>query len=375
MKANLYPQLDNLFFLAYCAPAAIAAYLVIAWDFRGKLIGQRVNLEEMDILDANVADVRFLQASRHGDVLSPIELVEVHAGSGDAWGPRVISRIRSGEPLGLALVREKVPEDTRRIMLGHFAAEELADGLDRHYVLDAAQDFEGAFYAQQAVDEVLRAMARLRHRAQTIGAFALIPFVAALIVHGLYHEFPLSLASFAGFLAALPAITGIPRMRALALRDARQEYAEYFFLFPLFLSISLLTSAGFFEGMQALITRGIATSGHAHVAFAQFLGSTFLSAILDNNVVADFASRALHGFDVKVLRLFAMAQIAGYALGGCWTHVGCAQSVVAFAFIQRDLDEDYRPMQWIREVTPVIVKLLVVLGAIIYAESAILNLL
>jgi hypothetical protein len=111
------------------------------------------------------------------------------------------------------------------------------------------------------------------------------------------------------------------------------------------------------------------------VAFAQFLGSTFLSAILDNNVVADFASRALHGFDIKVLRLFAMAQIAGYALGGCWTHVGCAQSVVAYAFIQRDLDEDYRPMQWIREVTPVIVKLLLVLGAIIYAESAILNLL
>jgi Na+/H+ antiporter NhaD/arsenite permease-like protein len=375
MKANLYPQLDNMFFLVYCAPAAIAAYLVIAWDFRGKLIGQRVNLEEMDILDANVADVRFLQASRHGDVLSPIELVEVHAGPGDAWGPRVISRIRSGEPLGLALVREKVPEETRGIMLGHFAAEELADGLDRHYVLDAAQDFEGAFYAQQAVDEVLRAMARMRHRAQTIGAFALIPFVAVLILHGVYHEFPLFLASFAGFLAALPAITGIPRMRALALRDAREEYAEYFFLFPLFLSISLLTSAGFFEGMQALIARGIATSGHAHVAFAQFMGSTFLSAILDNNVVADFASRALHGFDIKVLRLFAMSQIAGYALGGCWTHVGCAQSVVAFAFIQRELDEDYRPMQWIREVTPVIVKLLLVLGAIIYAESAILNLL
>jgi hypothetical protein len=218
-------------------------------------------------------------------------------------------------------------------------------------------------------------MARLRHRAQAIGAFALIPFVGVLIVHGVYHEFPLFLASFAGFLAALPAISGIPRMRALALRDAREEYAEYFFLFPLFLSISLLTSAGFFEGMQALMAHGIATVGHAHVAFAQFLGSTFLSAILDNNVVADFASRALDGFDIKVLRLFAMAQIAGYALGGCWTHVGCAQSVVAFAFIQRDLDEDYRPMQWIKEVTPVILKLLVVLGAIIYAESAILNLL
>jgi hypothetical protein len=35
--------------------------------------------------------------------------------------------------------------------------------------------------------------------------------------------------------------------------------------------------------------------GQGHVAFAQFLGCTFLSAILDNNIVADFASRGLHG--------------------------------------------------------------------------------
>jgi Na+/H+ antiporter NhaD/arsenite permease-like protein len=375
MRANLYPHLGNTFFLVYCAPAAVAAYLLIAWQLRGKLAGQRVNLEEMDILDANAADVRFLQASRHGEVLTPIELVEAHAGPDDLWGHRVISRIREGEAVGLAMIHEGVPQETRRLLLGHFAAEELADGLDRHYVLDAAGDYEAAFQAQLAVDEVLSAMARRRHHAQRIGAFALIPFAAALIVHGVYHEVPLFLASFAGFFAALPAIAGITRMRGLALRDAREEYAEYFFLFPLFLSISLLTSAGFFEGMQALLEHGIATSGHAHVAFAQFLGSTFLSAILDNNVVADFASRALHGFDIKVLHLFAMAQIAGYALGGCWTHVGCAQSVVAYAFIQRDLDADFRPVQWIREMTPVIVKILLVMGALIYAESAILNLL
>ena len=127
--------------------------------------------------------------------------------------------------------------------------------------------------------------------------------------------------------------------------------------------------------MQELIQHGIETLGTAHVAVGQFLGATFLSAILDNNVVADFASRALLGFDIKVLHLFAMAQIVGYALGGCWTHIGCAQSVVAYAFIQRDLDEHYRPVQWIREMTPVILKILVVMAAIIYIESALLNLL
>ena len=68
-----------------------------------------------------------------------------------------------------------------------------------------------------------------------------------------------------------------------------------------------------------------------------------------------------------------MAQISGYALGGCWTHIGCAQSVVAFAFIQRDVDAHYTPVQWIREMTPVIVQILVLMGVLIYVESALLT--
>jgi len=101
--------------------------------------------------------------------------------------------------------------------------------------------------------------------------------------------------------------------------------------------------------------------------------STVLSAILDNNVAADFASRALEGLDLTTLRLFAAAQIAGYALGGCWTHLGCAQSVVAYAFISRDIDEDYTPLSWIRDITPVILQLLAVITVILYAQSAVVK--
>ena len=126
-------------------------------------------------------------------------------------------------------------------------------------------------------------------------------------------------------------------------------------------------------GCRSLIRDGHRRrSASGHVAFIQFLGSTFLSAILDNNVVADFASRALTG-STHVLHLFAMAQIAGYALGGCWTHIGCAQSVVAYAFIQRDVDEHYTPVQWIREMTPVIVEILVLISVLIWAESRLLT--
>src|SRR6185437_11598490 len=117
---------------------------------------------------------------------------------------------------------------------------------------------------------------------------------------------------------------------------------------PLFLSITLLTNAGFFNQIQILVQRGIEILGNSHVAFAQFLGCTFLSAILDNNIVADFASHGLHNLQISTLHLFAMAQIAGYALGGCWTHIGSAQSVVAYAFIQRYVDANYTPVQWIK---------------------------
>ena len=374
MKANLYPLLTNGFFLYYGVPVAIVSYLMVAWQLRGRLKGQQITLDEMDVLDANAEDVRFLQASRHGEVMTPIELLEGHAPALGERAEAVIARLQHGESLGLALVHEDVPVDVRRLLLGHFVSDELADGLDRHYLYEAAGRHQEAFMAELAVDEVLASMGGVRRRAQRIGALSLIPFIAMLVVHAVYNDVPLFLASFAGFLAALPAIARIPKTRALAMREAKLEYAEYYFLFPLFLSITLLTSAGFFDIMQTLVANGIVALGQAHVAFVQFLGSTFLSAILDNNIVADFASRGLHGLETRVVHFFAMAQIAGYALGGCWTHIGCAQSVVAFAFIQRDVDAKYTPIQWIREITPIIVQIMILMALLIYLESALLAL-
>jgi Na+/H+ antiporter NhaD/arsenite permease-like protein len=373
MKANLHPFLDNTFFLRYCAPAAIVSYLVIAWQLKGKLGGQRIDLESMDVLDAHAGSVRFLQAMRHGDVITPVELVEAHAVKLGGHFEPVMARVRRGETLGLALVHEDVAAETRRDLLGHYASEELAETLDNHYRLEAAGDHAGALRAEKLVDDAITGLAGRRLWAQKLGGLALVPFIGMLVWHGIDHRVPLFLASFAGFGVALLGIVRLPKMRALALREAHHEYAEYYFLFPLFLSITLLTKAGFFNQMQTLIHHGIQTLGTPHVAFGQFLGCTFLSAILDNNVVADFASRALHGLDVAVLHLFALAQIAGYALGGCWTHIGSAQSVVAFAFIKRDVDAHFTPVQWIKEMTPVLLQILVLLTAVIYAESYLLQ--
>jgi hypothetical protein len=374
MKANLEPHLGGMFFVTYCGPIAIATYLVVARHLRKRLSGQRINVDTLDVLDANAQDVRFLQASRHGEVLTPVELVE-------AWsaelGPKtegVLERLRHGAALGTALVQENVPLLLRQILLGHFVTEELADSLDRHYVLDVMGDDEGAMRAEQWVDDVLAASAQLRRRAQLYSALALIPFIGMLLVHAAYPQVPLFVASVAAFAVATIGIAGIPRMLVLAMRDARAEYAEYYFLFPLFLSITLLTQAGFFEQIQELIQYGLKTVGHYAVAWSQFAGATVLSAILDNNIVADFASRGILHLDLLTLRLFAVAQIAGYALGGCWTHIGCAQSVVAYAFIQRDVDAHYTPVQWIKEMTPVILEMLLVITAILYIETLVLRL-
>ena len=373
MKANLYPHLGNIFFLVYCAPGAVIAYLLLARQLRRRLSNQQVFLELLDVVEANAQDVRFLQATRHGEVLTPVEFVEDHAAELGGHADGVLKWLRQGESLGLALFRENVAEGTRKSLMGHFVSEELVDALDRHYQLLFARDHEGAEKAERVIDETLASLAHTRRRAQTIGAIAIAPFIGLLIVHGVDNRVPLFLASFAGFLCALVGIMGIPKMRALAVHEARTEYAEYYFLFPLFLSITLLTKAGFFDEIQTFIHLGIERLGQSHIAYVQFLGCTFLSAILDNNVVADFASRGLHGLSTPVMHLFAMAQIMGYALGGCWTHIGCAQSVVAFAFIRRDLDEGFTPVQWIKDCTPIILQVLLALTVMIYAENALLR--
>lgn len=373
MKANLYPLLGNAFFVIYCAPAAIVSYLLIARQLRKRLRNQRVYLDLLDVVEANAQDVRFLQATRHGEVLTPIEFIENHEAELGGRAETVLKWMRQGESLGLALFRENVPQETRKNLLGHFVSEELADSLDRHYQLAYARDAEGAKKAERGVREVLASLAHVRRRAQRVASLALGPFIGLLIVHTLYDRVPLFWASVAGFLFAFIGIAGIPKMRGLALHEAYVEYAEYYFLFPLFLSITLLTKAGFFDLIQTMVHRGIESMGQGHVAFAQFLGCTFLSAILDNNIVADFASRGLHGLSPAVLHLFAMAQIVGYALGGCWTHIGCAQSVVAFAFIRRDVDEGYTPLQWMKDITPVIVEIMIALTALIYVQNAFLR--
>src|SRR5260221_1236035 len=90
MKANLFPSLDNFFFLYYGAPVAVASFLAIAWQLRRRIGDLHVDMDNMDVLDANAEDVRFLQASRHGEVITPVELIEGHV---EDLGPQLTARV------------------------------------------------------------------------------------------------------------------------------------------------------------------------------------------------------------------------------------------------------------------------------------------
>lgn len=360
MKSNLHPHLTNAFFLRYCLPVAVGSYFIVLYNLRKRLKGREVVLKKLDILDIHTADVRFIQASRHGKVLTPVEFVEEKKEVLGKHFEPVLERLHEGEPLGKAMVAEKVASAARRQMLGEFVSENLAEVLDEHYADSTTE---------KKLSNALENARKKRIRAQMIGGLSFIPFIGLLIAHAINHDVPLFWASFAGFGVAVFGIISISKMRNLALHEGLHEYREYLFLFPLFLSITMLQKSGFFTQIEALIHSGIENLGVIAVALLQYIGALSLSALLDNNVVADFAGRALLGLDVTLIHLFAMAQIAGYAAGGCWTHIGSAQSVVAYSFIKREINNRYTPFQWIKAMTPIVVEISIWMIAVIYIES------
>ncbi len=375
MKSNLHPLLDDAFFLRYCLPVAIGSYLIVYFNLRKFFKEEKVQIQSLDILDKYTADVKFFQTLKHGEALIPTECVNYYAERlGDAY-PKVEKLLHGGSPLGEALWMAEVPETLRHEILGHYLSADLSSALDQHYSQASQSASHGAFRedSEKRIHQALENVRKDRVRAQKLGAYAFLPFVAGLALHAANHEVPLFISSFVGFLASLPAIFRHEKIRRLAFKEAIHEYREYLFLVPLFLSITLLQKSGFFSGLSGLLRDGLESLGSAHLAYVQFSGAAFLSAILDNNVVADFAGRALQGLNEEIVHLFAMSQIAGYAVGGCWTHIGSAQSVVAYAFITREIDPHFTPFQWIRRITPLVIEIFLMMTLIVYGEAFLMS--
>lgn len=71
--------------------------------------------------------------------------------------------------------------------------------------------------------------------------------------------------------------------------------------------------------------------------------------------------------------LFAAAQIAGYATGGSLTHIGSAQSVVAFAYILRYIGPNFTPLGWIRAMWKLVLVITVALTVMLYMMAFLLG--
>lgn len=83
-------------------------------------------------------------------------------------------------------------------------------------------------------------------------------------------------------------------MRRLAMREATLEYAECYFLFPLSVSIMLLTSAWFFGAMQGLIHVGIETLGRVRMPLNRGKARRALMRWHMMNAIRALHSRASH---------------------------------------------------------------------------------
>ncbi|HZR46397.1 MAG TPA: SLC13 family permease, partial [Candidatus Manganitrophaceae bacterium] len=369
MKSNL--GLPDSFFLKYAMPMAVVSFLIVAKFVYRWLRGVVIPLDELDVLETNIADVRFLQAARKGEVKEMEELLQEYAGRFGDKAPRVETLYHEGHHPISAMIRAEVDPEVVHAFIADFLGEEFVPSVlsyYRHRQKDAQpSEREQEMIEAEIIERELETTRLQRHAAQTWGKLAFIPFIALLFWHARNHDVPLFVSSFAGFAVAAVGIWIHGRIRRLALHEAAHEYREYLFLFPLFLSITMLTAVGFFDQLRTAIEQGVAALGHGHVAAIQFVGSGLLSAILDNNVVADFASRAIEG--MSHMLLFAAAQIAGYATGGSLTHIGSAQSVVAFAYILRHVDPHFTPLGWVRAMWKLVLAISASLIGLLYGMS------
>jgi Na+/H+ antiporter NhaD/arsenite permease-like protein len=360
IKSNL--GLPDSFFLLYTMPLAVVTLILVVVSLYRRLAHVLIPMNELDLLERHIADIRFYQVQRMGKMIEPD--LALHAYD---------DRLGDKREAVWALYHE-----------GHYPIEAMIlAGIDPAMVLSWIEAFLGpqwgeplyAYYLSRSegtlggdslkpVAAHLTTIERQRKRAAFWSQIAFIPFIALLVLHAASHTIPLFLSSAVGFFVAAIGMLPYPQIKRRMFHDAVHEYKEYLFLFPLFLSISMLAAVGFFDVLKGGVTEGVALIGVIPVAEIQFILSALLSAVLDNNVVADFASRAIVG--MPDLFLFAAAQIAGYATGGGLTHIGSAQSVIAYAYILRHINRDFTPFLWVRAVWKLIGVITLVLMGVLY---------
>jgi Na+/H+ antiporter NhaD/arsenite permease-like protein len=361
MKSNL--GLSDSFFLIYATPLAIASFFVAAFFIYRCTALSVIPLSELDILEWHMADIRFLQAKR-GEQMEAEDFMDQFHDQLMEKQEQVTTLYHQGHHPISAMTLAGVDDVVIRAFIRGYLNESFV-GPVLFYYHCRHNDKPSESEAGDLVIALFSEIGAERSATQKWGKWAFLPFVVFLVAHAYYRDYliPLFVSPWAAFFVAFLGIARHAKMVQLSLREAVEECKGYLFLFPLFLSVALLSMVRFFDPIQTAIAEGTEVWGPGTLAVVQFAASGALSALLDNNVVADFFSRAIVGLPERFL--FAAAQIAGYAVGGSLTHIGSAQSIVVFSFIRRYLNPNFTPWDWVRTVWRVIAVLSVVLTAVL----------
>ncbi len=356
LKSNL--GLSDRFFLTHAAPLAIVAFITVSFFIYRRTASLVIPLHELDLLERHIADIRFLQAKQKGEIKELEDLLEAFKENFGEKRALIQTPYHQGHHPICAMMMAQADPQTICAFIREYLNETFVEPVLYYYCHrgDPPEKENEAAVALTALFEAPRAE---REATQWWGKLAFLPFIGLLIVHAQHPNLPLFVSSFVGWGVAFFGIIKHTKMSRLALTEAAHEYKEYIFLFPLFLMITALSAAGFFDPIKTALSEGAVRWGPGPLAVIQFLAAGALSALLDNNVVADFFSRAIMG--LPDLFLFAAAQIAGYATGGSLTHIGSAQSVVAFSFMLRYINPHFTPFDWIRAMWRLVLALCVVL--------------
>jgi hypothetical protein len=82
----------------------MGAYFIVLWNVKRRLKGKRVDVSALDVLDLHTADIRFIQAEKHGKVLTPFFFI----------GTRFVPRLHIVAELRLAVGADILAEDNRQ---------------------------------------------------------------------------------------------------------------------------------------------------------------------------------------------------------------------------------------------------------------------
>ncbi|MEK6591219.1 MAG: SLC13 family permease, partial [Nitrospinota bacterium] len=252
MKSNL--GLPDSFFLKYAMPMAVVTFIIVAIFIYRWLMGKLIPLNELDVLEQNIADIRFLQAGRKGESKDLEDmLMEYYDQLGDK-AAHVRDFYHEGHHPISSMIIAGVDKETVHRFIREYLGEEFLEPVSNYYHFRTKKNdhkgMEQELIEADIIDRLLDNTRLQRRAAQVWGKIAFIPFIGLLIWHASNHNVPLFIASMAGFIVALLGILPHPKMRKLAFHEAVHEYKEYLFLFPLFLSISLLTAVGCFDQMK-----------------------------------------------------------------------------------------------------------------------------